>query len=84
SGSAVGLCSLEKSSKQLLKRKASCVSEVSGGRLKNPKHRFAIEDWEKVSKTFAEIGKSPLELNDNAGISVQGIWMQTSKLKQKN
>ena len=60
---------------------ASCVGEVSGGRLKNPKHRFAIEDWEKVSKAFAEIGELPFEIYDNAGISVQDIWMQTRKLR---
>ncbi|HDR3524584.1 replicative DNA helicase [Bacillus pacificus] len=84
SGAAVGLFSLEMSSKQLLKRMASCIGEVSGGRLKNPKHRFAIEDWEKVSKAFAEIGELPFEIYDNAGISVQDIWMQTRKLKRKH
>lgn len=84
SGAVVGLFSLEMSSKQLLKRMASCVGEVSGGRLKNPKHRFAIEDWEKVSKAFAEIGELPFEIYDNAGISVQDIWMQTRKLKRKH
>ena len=84
SGVAVGLFSLEMSSKQLLKRMASCVGEVSGGRLKNPKHRFAMEDWEKVSKAFAEIGELPLEIYDNAGVTVQDIWMQTRKLKRKH
>ena len=84
SGAAVGLFSLEMSSKQLLKRMASCVGEVSGGRLKNPKHRFAMEDWEKVSKAFAEIGELPFEIYDNAGVTVQDIWMQTRKLKRKN
>lgn len=84
SGTAVGLFSLEMSSKQLLKRMASCVGEVSGGRLKNPKHRFAMEDWEKVSKAFAEIGELPLEIYDNAGVTVQDIWMQTRKLKRKH
>ncbi|MBG9585303.1 DNA helicase, partial [Bacillus thuringiensis] len=69
---------------QLLKRMASCVGEVSGGRLKNPKHRFAIEDWEKVSKAFAEIGELPFEIYDNAGVTVQDIWMQTRKLKRKH
>ena len=34
SGAAIGLFSLEMSSKQLLKRMASCIGEVSGGRLK--------------------------------------------------
>ena len=84
SGAAVGLFSLEMSSKQLLKRVASCVGEVSGGRLKNPKHRFAMEDWERVSKAFAEIGELPLEIYDNAGVTVQDIWMQTRKLKRKH
>ncbi|MGX5466246.1 replicative DNA helicase [Bacillus toyonensis] len=84
SGAAVGLFSLEMSSKQLLKRMASCVGEVSGGRLKNPKHRFAMEDWEKVSKAFAEIGELPLEIYDHAGVTVQDIWMQTRKLKRKH
>lgn len=84
SGAAVGLFSLEMSSKQLLKRMASCVGEVSGGRLKNPKHRFAMEDWEKVSKAFAEIGELPFEIYDNAGVTVQDIWMQTRKLKRKH
>ncbi|MED0959127.1 replicative DNA helicase [Bacillus paramycoides] len=84
SGSAVGLFSLEMSSKQLLKRMASCAGEVSGGRLKNPKHRFTIEDWEKVSKAFAEIGELPLEIYDKAGVTVQEIWMQARKLKRKH
>lgn len=84
SGSAVGLFSLEMSSKQLLKRMASCAGEVSGGRLKNPKHRFTIEDWEKVSKAFAEIGELPLEIYDKAGVTMQDIWMQTRKLKRKH
>lgn len=52
---------------------ASCVGEVSGGRLKNPKHRFAMEDWEKVSKAFAEIGELPFEIYDHAGVMVQDI-----------
>lgn len=84
SGAAVGLFSLEMSSKQLLKRLASCAGEVSGGRLKNPKHRFTIEDWEKVSKAFAEIGELPLEIYDKAGVTMQDIWMQTRKLKRKH
>ena len=83
SGAAVGLFSLEMSSKQLLKRMASCVGEVSGGRLKNPKHRFALEDWEKVSKAFAEIGELPLDLRQ-CRVTVQDIWMQTRKLKRKH
>ena len=78
SGAAVGLFSLEMSSKQLLKRMA-CVGEVSGGRLKNPKHRFAMEDWEKVSKAFAEIGELPFEIYDNAGVTVQDIWQTNIK-----
>ncbi|KFM98529.1 replicative DNA helicase [Bacillus clarus] len=84
SGAAVGMFSLEMSSKQLLKRMASCAGDVSGGRLKNPKHRFTIEDWEKVSKAFAEIGDLPLEIYDKAGITMQEIWMQARKLKRKH
>ena len=40
-----------------------------------------MEDWERVSKAFAEIGELPLEIYDNAGVTVQDIWMQTRKLK---
>ena len=43
-----------------------------------------MEDWEKVSKAFAEIGELPLEIYDNAGVTVQDIWMQTRKLKRKH
>ncbi|MDM5153670.1 replicative DNA helicase [Bacillus sp. DX1.1] len=84
SGAAVGLFSLEMSDKQLLKRMASCVGEVSGKRLKNPKHRFTIEDWRKTSQAFAEIGDLPLEIYDKAGVTTQEIWIQVRKLKRKH
>lgn len=84
SDAAVGLFSLEMSNKQLLKRMVSCLGEVSGRRLKNPKRRFVIEDWEKTSRAFAEIGDLPLEIYDKAGITIQDIWMQVRKLKRKH
>ncbi|OOG91576.1 replicative DNA helicase [Bacillus pseudomycoides] len=83
SDAAVGLFSLEMSNKQLLKRMVSCLGEVSGKRLKNPKHRFTIEDWGKTSRTFAEIGDLPLEIYDKAGVTTQEIWVQVRKLKRK-
>lgn len=84
SGAAVGLFSLEMSDKQLLKRMVSCAGGVSGKRLKNPKHRFTIEDWEKTSHAFAEIGDLPLEIYDKAGVTTQEIWVQVRKLKRKH
>ncbi|MDZ5606136.1 replicative DNA helicase [Bacillus pseudomycoides] len=83
SDAAVGLFSLEMSNKQLLKRMISCLGEVSGKRLKNPKHRFTIEDWEKTSRAFAEIGDLPLDIYDKAGVTIQEIWVQVRKLKRK-
>ncbi|PEI98701.1 replicative DNA helicase [Bacillus pseudomycoides] len=83
SGTAVGLFSLEMSNKQLLKRMVSCLGEVSGKRLKNPKHRFTIEDWGTTSRAFAEIGDLPLEIYDKAGVTTQEIWVQVRKLKRK-
>ncbi|PEK30498.1 replicative DNA helicase [Bacillus pseudomycoides] len=83
SGTAVGVFSLEMSNKQLLKRMVSCLGEVSGKRLKNPKHRFTIEDWGKTSRAFAEIGDLPLEIYDKAGVTTQEIWVQVRKLKRK-
>ncbi|AIK37252.1 replicative DNA helicase [Bacillus pseudomycoides] len=83
SGAAVGLFSLEMSNKQLLKRMVSCLGEVSGKRLNNPKHRFTIEDWGKTSRAFAEIGDLPLEIYDKAGVTTQEIWVQVRKLKRK-
>ncbi|MGG3652359.1 replicative DNA helicase [Bacillus pseudomycoides] len=83
SGAAVGLFSLEMSNKQLLKRMVSCLGEVSGKRLKNPKHRFTIEDWGKTSRAFAEIGDLPLGIYDKAGVTTQEIWVQVRKLKRK-
>lgn len=83
SGVAVGLFSLEMSDKQLLKRMVACTGEVSGKRLKNPKHRFTLQDWEKTSRAFAEIGELPLEIYDKAGITTQEIWIQVRKLKRK-
>ncbi|PEY34824.1 replicative DNA helicase [Bacillus cereus] len=83
SDAAVGLFSLEMSDKQLLKRMVSCLGEVSGKRLKNPKHRFTIEDWGKTSRAFAEIGDLPLEIYDKAGVTTQEIWVQVRKLKRK-
>ncbi|CAI8900538.1 MULTISPECIES: replicative DNA helicase [Bacillus] len=83
SDAAVGLFSLEMSNKQLLKRMVSCLGEVSGKRLKNPKHRFTIEDWGKTSRTFAEIGDLLLEIYDKAGVTTQEIWVQVRKLKRK-
>ncbi len=80
---AAGIFSLEMSNKQLLKRMVSCLGEVSGGRLKNPKHRFTMEDWKKTSQAFAEIGDLPLEIYDKAGVTTQEIWMQVRKLKRK-
>lgn len=71
------------SNKQLLKRMVSCLGEVSGKRLKNPKHRFTIEDWGKTSRAFAEIGDLPLEIYDKAGVTTQEIWVQVRKLKRK-
>lgn len=82
-GATVGLFSLEMSDKQLLKRMVSCVGVVSGRRLKNPKHRFTLEDWERTSKAFAEIGELPLAIYDKAGITTYEIWMQARKLKRK-
>ncbi|WP_243526199.1 replicative DNA helicase [Bacillus pseudomycoides] len=84
SDAAVGLFSLEMSDKQLLKRMVSCLGEVSGKRLKNPKHRFTIEDWGKTSRAFAEIGDLPLEIYDKAGVTTQEIWVQVRKLKRKH
>ncbi|WP_142315204.1 replicative DNA helicase [Bacillus pseudomycoides] len=83
SGTAVGVFSLEMSNKQLLKRMVSCLGEVSGKRLKNPKHRFTIEDWGTTSRAFAEIGDLPLEIYDKAGVTTQEIWVQVRKLKRK-
>ncbi|PGC31601.1 replicative DNA helicase [Bacillus pseudomycoides] len=83
SGTAVGLFSLEMSNKQLLKRMVSCLGEVSGKRLKNPKHRFTIEDWGTTSRAFAEIGDLSLEIYDKAGVTTQEIWVQVRKLKRK-
>lgn len=37
-----------------------------------------------MSKAFAEIGELPFEIYDNAGVTVQDIWMQTRKLKRKH
>ncbi|WP_459500564.1 replicative DNA helicase [Bacillus sp. C1] len=80
---AVGMFSLEMSNKQLLKRMVSCLGEVSGKRLKNPKHRFTIEDWGRTSRTFAEIGDLSIEIYDKAGVTMQEIWVQVRKLKRK-
>ncbi|HEK9099865.1 TPA: replicative DNA helicase [Bacillus pseudomycoides] len=83
SDAAVGLFSLEMSNKQLLKRMLSCLGGVSGERLKNPKHRFTIDDWGRMSRVFAEIGDLPMEIYDKAGVTTQEIWMQVRKLKRK-
>ncbi|WP_028401790.1 replicative DNA helicase [Ectobacillus panaciterrae] len=84
SGAAVGLFSLEMSEKQLLKRMISCVGNVSGRKLKNPKRCFSIEDWQQTSQALADIGTLPLEIYDRAGITTQDIWMQVRKLKRKH
>lgn len=83
SNAAVGLFSLEMSNKQLLKRMLSCLGSVSVERLKNPKHRFTIDDWGRMSRAFAEIGDLPMEIYDKAGVTTQEIWMQVRKLKRK-
>ncbi|MEI4619853.1 replicative DNA helicase [Bacillus cereus] len=83
SDAVVGLFSLEMSNKQLLKRMLSCLGGVSGERLKNPKHRFTIDDWGRMSRVFAEIGDLPMEIYDKAGVTTQEIWMQVRKLKRK-
>ncbi|MEN1936968.1 replicative DNA helicase [Paenibacillus sp. 102] len=83
SEAAVGLFSLEMSNKQLLKRMLSCLGGVSGERLKNPTHRFTIDDWGRMSRAFAEIGDLPMEIYDKAGVTTQEIWVQVRKLKRK-
>ncbi|MFD3447192.1 replicative DNA helicase [Microbacteriaceae bacterium 4G12] len=84
SGAAVGMFSLEMSEPQLLTRLVSCAGKVSGGRMKNPKGRFTLEDWGKASEAFGEISDLPLEIYDQAGVTMQGIWTQVRKLKRKH
>ncbi|MFD3449457.1 replicative DNA helicase [Microbacteriaceae bacterium 4G12] len=81
---AVALFSLEMSEKQLGRRMISCINDVSGKRMKNPKCRFTAEDWEKTSEALGTIYSLPLEIYDQAGLTIQDIWTQVRKLQRKN
>ncbi|KEK25718.1 replicative DNA helicase [Bacillus gaemokensis] len=81
---AVAIFSLEMSNKQLLKRMVSSVGNVDAMKMKNPKKSFNLDDWNKASKAMGIINKLPLEIYDDAGMTMQEIYSKTRKLKRKH
>ncbi|ENQ3106549.1 replicative DNA helicase [Bacillus cereus] len=84
SDAAVAIFSLEMSSKQLLKRMVSSVGNVDAMKMKNPKKSFNLDDWNKASNAMGIINKLPLEIYDDAGMTMQEIYSKTRKLKRKH
>ncbi|PHA00917.1 replicative DNA helicase [Bacillus pseudomycoides] len=83
SDTAVAIFSLEMSNKQLLKRMVCSVGNVDAMKMKNPKKSFNLDDWNKASKAMGIINKLPLEIYDDAGMTMQEIYSKTRKLKRK-
>lgn len=83
-GVATAIFSLEMGDKQLLKRMISSTGNIDGTKMKNPKKLFSLEDWNKASKAMGTINNLPLEIYDNAGITMQEIFAKTNKLKRNH
>ncbi|SFI02977.1 MULTISPECIES: replicative DNA helicase [unclassified Bacillus (in: firmicutes)] len=83
-GVATAIFSLEMGDKQLLKRMVSSTGNIDGTKMKNPKKLFSLEDWNKASKAMGTINNLPLEIYDNAGVTIQEIFAKTNKLKRNH
>ncbi len=82
-GAGVGIFSLEMSKEQLVKRLMSCVQNIEGDKLKNPRRRFAIPDWDKMIDASADLTGLPIAIFEKAGVQLQQMWVQVRKLKRR-
>lgn len=62
----------------------SSTGNIDGTKMKNPKKLFSLEDWNKASKAMGAINNLPLEIYDNAGVTMQEIFAKTNKLKRNH
>lgn len=79
SNKAVAIFSLEMSKEQLINRMFSLQSSVDAQKIRTG--QLDIEDWNRLTKSATEIGKSRLVIDDTPGITVAELRSKCRKLK---
>ncbi|WML48505.1 replicative DNA helicase [Neobacillus sp. PS3-34] len=75
--------SLEMPVKQLLKRAASTIGEISSVKMRNPKQFFVKDDWSRLSHAMGKISNSQLHIFDRVGMNINYIWSKVRKVKRE-
>ncbi|WP_316572721.1 replicative DNA helicase [Neobacillus sp. YIM B06451] len=75
--------SLEMSKKQLLKRAASCIGNISSVKMRNPKHYFGQEDWNQLNFAMGVLSKLNMRIFDKAGMDISYIWSKVRQLRKE-
>lgn len=78
-GKGVAIFSLEMSKEQLINRVFSLQSGVDAQKLRTGK--LNLDEWNKLTRAAAEIGKSKLIIDDTSSISVAEMRSKCRKLK---
>ena len=79
SNKTVAIFSLEMSKEQLINRMFSLQSTVDAQKLRTGK--LTLDDWNKLTESANEIGRSKLVIDDTPGISIQQLRSKCRKLK---
>ncbi|MCP3740422.1 replicative DNA helicase [Rossellomorea sp. BNER] len=74
--------SLEMSKKQLLKRAASCIGNITSTKMRNPRKYFEEDDWSHLSFALGKVSKSNLHIFDKAGMDIHYIWSKLRKVRR--
>ncbi|WP_231689571.1 replicative DNA helicase [Bacillus sp. FJAT-27245] len=75
--------SLEMSKKQLLKRAASCIGNISSVKMRNPKHYFNQEDWNQLNFAMGVLASLNMRIFDKAGMDISYIWSKVRQLRKE-
>ncbi|PLT33506.1 replicative DNA helicase [Bacillus sp. V5-8f] len=74
--------SLEMAKKQLLKRAASFLGNISTQRMRNPRKFFQNEDWVNLSEAMGRLSQTNLQIYDRAGMDMGYIWSQVRRMRK--
>lgn len=81
---AVGIFSLEMSDESLMLRMLSSIGNIDGMKTRDSERLFSVRDWDNFSNAANEFSKLNIEIWDKAGITIDDIFKQVKKFKDKH
>ncbi|WP_231505623.1 replicative DNA helicase [Bacillus sp. EB01] len=75
--------SLEMPKRQLLRRAASSIGNISSIKMRNPKQTFNQEEWNNFQYAISILSRLNMRIFDQAGMDISYIWTKVRQLRKE-